>query len=515
VTPSSPVRDYRRLLRRSRWLLLAAFAIGTAAALGFSLAQTKTYTASASIAFQDVNQQATLVGGAATQTLVTPAQLAAKSSQIIKEGTVLGPALKAAGARRSIASLRGDISTSVDPTTNLVKISVDDHSAATAARLSNAVAVTAVNTANAQARAEFRADAAGLAAQIAQIPNNPANAITRQSDQANLSRLQSLSVVARPASISQTAGIPGSPSSPKTAFNTLIGAALGLMVGFGVAFAREATDRKLRSSEEVAAELDLPILVEVEDDVMGQAPYLLAERDDQASRAVATFGVLRRNVELARLGDKTGIVAVTSAVPEEGKTTVALSLACAFAAVGSRTILVEADLRRPALSARLELAEGPGLGDYLAGQATLEEASRTLALPVPGRNGADSSGESLACLLAGAPPPNPDELLASRRCRELLTELAGSHDVVVLDTSPLLPVADTLELLPLVDAYVVCVRSGRTRRQDLTALRAVLSRLPKQPIGGVATGLARRDLATGAYGYYGDYYKTAKQVSAR
>lgn len=508
----SPARDYGRLLRRSWWLLALGLLIGGGAAYAVSVVQTPVYTGTASIAFENVSQQAALIGGATTQTLETPAQLAAKSSKVVDEDNVLRQALSRTGSKLELSTLRDDVTATVDPATNLVKVEVEAPAPDAAARLAGAIAAIAAEATNNRAREQLRADAQALAERIKAIPNRPANAFTRQGEQANLSRIQSLSILARPASVVQRASLPDAPSSPKTGFNVLLGGVLGLLVGFSIAFGREATDRRVRSTDEIAEQLGVPVLAEVEDTTMGSAPYLLSERDEAADLAVATFGILRRNIELANLGNPTRVVAVVSAAPEEGKTTVALALSCAFASVGRRAVLVEADLRRPVLAERLGVEPGPGLGDYLTGSHELDAITRRVQMTE--WRGASTNGQSppsLACLLAGTAQRDPDELLASNRFRELLQTLGTSYETIVLDTCPLLPVADTLEILPFVDSYVVCVRSGRTLRDNLTALGEILSRLPTQPVGVIATGVPRRDLRTGDYGAY---YASSKGVTA-
>lgn len=498
------MQDYRRLFARNKLILVLGLLVGAGAAIAYSFTQERVYQASASVAFSDLGQQTALVGGSAA-TQQTPAALAAESSTIVNRPEVVARAGLLAGDPRSPDALRAAISAAVETSSNLVVVSAKASTAVGAARLATAAATAAADQTNNATRSQFVAYAKTLQRQIRRIPNNAANIITRQNDQANLSRLQTLGIVARPATVTLTARVPGAPSSPQPVFNGLLGGVLGLMVAFGVAFARETLDQSLRSAAEVSGELGLPMLAEIGDKALGKTPFLNGTADDDHARlAIASFGILRRNVELLHLEEAPRVVAVTSAAPEEGKTTVAVSLACAFASVGRRTLLLEADLRRPALAERLGLPATPGLCDFLAGSASPKDIVRVVNVPTPGHDGLGPQATApLAVILAGQIATDPDELLASDRMRDSIGEMSAAYEAVVVDTSPVLPVADTLEILPLADAFLVCVRPGRSRRIEVAALCRTLGRLPDRPAGGVLTGVTRREhLTSEYYSYY-------------
>jgi succinoglycan biosynthesis transport protein ExoP len=173
---------------------------------------------------------------------------------------------------------------------------------------------------------------------------------------------------------------------------------------------------------------------------------------------------------------------------------------------GKRTLLVECDLRRPDLAERFGLAPAPGLTDYLARHADPQEILQMveLAHPVAGNGSSGSVAEegagTLVCITAGTPSPHPAELLGSDRFRHFLAQVSEAYDMVVLDTSPLLSVADTRELLPNVDGVVLCIRSSQTTREQALAVKAALEHYPHRPTGLVVTGLRPRDGAS--YGYY-------------
>jgi Mrp family chromosome partitioning ATPase len=225
-----------------------------------------------------------------------------------------------------------------------------------------------------------------------------------------------------------------------------------------------------------------------------------------------SFRVLRTNLAVLAENEMPRVVLVTSAVAAEGKSTVSLSLASAAGLAGQRVVLVEADLRRPSLSGRVGIDREPGLADFLGDTASLDEVVRTVNLWQPlldkgRRNGAkpaDDKGQqrTIDCIPAGAPVSTAPELLESPRMQELLQTLRGSYDLVILDGSPILAVADSLEIAPHADAILVCVRTQQTTREQARAVRSALGQLSDKPAGAVLTGLHRGDES---YGYYYAY----------
>jgi capsular exopolysaccharide synthesis family protein len=190
-------------------------------------------------------------------------------------------------------------------------------------------------------------------------------------------------------------------------------------------------------------------------------------------------------------------VLVTSAAPEEGKTTVASNLALAAAIGGqARVLLVEADLRKPTLASRYDLARMPGLAELLTHHISVQDAIQSLSLP------SWTEGESsLDVIVAGEQPPNPSELMESRRMSELLSDLKSIYDLVVIDTAPVSVVADAMPIVRHVDGVIVVSWIGASTRDGALHLRSELESLNAPTLGVVVNRVK-----AGANGYYGYGY---------
>lgn len=191
--------------------------------------------------------------------------------------------------------------------------------------------------------------------------------------------------------------------------------------------------------------------------------------------------VLRSNLLVAVAGIDHPVVAVTSANQGEGKTTTCAGLARSLASAGCRVVLVDLDLRQPELHQRLGASDRMGVADVLAEHSPLDQAMQRVEPPPDEPIG----GQDLYLLAAGASPSNATELLAAPGLSRLLATVASQADIVLVDTAPVLPVADTLVVARLVTGVLLVVEAGRTSEDDVRAARDVLSR-SGAPILGVA-----------------------------
>jgi capsular exopolysaccharide synthesis family protein len=182
---------------------------------------------------------------------------------------------------------------------------------------------------------------------------------------------------------------------------------------------------------------------------------------------------------------------ITSALPQEGKTTTSINCAVVLAQKDVRVLLIDADLRRPSIHKTLGMGPRSGLSNVLTGSASLQQAiTRSAILP------------NLSVLPAGTPPPNPAELLASSNMRDVLAELREQYDHIVVDTPPTLSVTDAVVLSPRADAIVLVIRSGQTTKQALRRSRDILMQVNAKVSGVLLNAV---DLSSPDYYYYYEY----------
>lgn len=296
-------------------------------------------------------------------------------------------------------------------------------------------------------------------------------------------------------SVVDEAKAPGAPYTPNLRKNALLALMLGLLGGVGLAFLFEHLDDTFRKPEDLEKLLGLPVL--------GVIPMTKQERGDK--RAIALIGhddsrsafaeayrSVRTALQFSTASGVPRLLAVTSAMVSEGKSTTAISLAIQFAQAGKRTLLIEADLRKPSLHKALQLDNQTGLTNYLAG-GEVHPADITRPTHIP----------NLFAIPSGPLPPNPAELLSSGRMVALLTLAAEKFDQVVLDSPPLLGLADALIIGNLCEGILLTVEMGSTPRGYV---QGAFKRLRGARVHVLGTILTKLEARLGAYGHYRSYY---------
>src|SRR5579875_1574291 len=211
------------------------------------------------------------------------------------------------------------------------------------------------------------------------------------------------------ASVVHKAQIPSAPVKPNKVLNIALGFVLGLLLGVGAVILRDVLDNTVKGPEDFEP-LGIPVLGMVPLDKRTARQPIAFRADPHSSRAEA-YRQLRTNLQFVNVDKQPRIIAVTSAIPGEGKTTTAMNLAAALADAGHRVVLVEADLRRPNIAKTLGLVPDVGFTTVLIGQATIEDALQ-------------NAGRNLAVLTSGPVPPNPSELLITDQARHIIRTLA-------------------------------------------------------------------------------------------
>jgi len=504
------LQDYLRVIRRRRLLIVLITAAFVAVALGVSLAQPTRYTASAQLSFRDPLQDLVLVGGGSqVQPELSTAQRAAINAELVTSPRVSERAQDALDTEIPTGTLVDAIETTVDVRTNLVIVSASWGDPEFAADLANAFANAAKSIGARSARLRLERAQEGLIDELKDArEETPTRGIRISIIEANLQRAQTLLTIANPVEIAQPAQPPGAPSSPRIAQNTILGAILGLVFALIAAFIRDALDRSLHNAQEVHEALGMPVLGRIGESAFSYAGLAKNGLGVMSETEFEAFRVLRLNLAYLRGENSLRTVLVTSALPQEGKSTVSLALASAAALAGQRVLLVECDLRRPSFSRKLGLPREPGLVDYLLGKATPADILHPVALTEPARyNGQaeaiDVRGDtSMVVIPAGSAVATSSELLRGPRFGTFIAKVSKAYDLVILDGSPLLSVADPLVLASAVEGILICVRVQQTTRDQARAAHSALSHLPERATGAVVTGLRPGDET---YEYYYGY----------
>ena len=300
-------------------------------------------------------------------------------------------------------------------------------------------------------------------------------------------------------SVVEPAVAPAQPSSPRPLLNTAFAALVGLMLAIGIAFLAEYLDDTLKSSEQVEEAVGLPTLgaiIRMKGDARRKEMYRLATLLNPRSPAAEAYRTLRTNIEFASVDSPLRTILVTSAIPGEGKTTTAANLAIAFAQAGRRTLLLDADLRKPGVHRIFELPNATGLTSLVrADDAATESLTNA------------TEQENLRVMTTGPLPPNPAELAGSQRMRTILFRLASEFDLVVVDSPPLQAVTDAAILSSLTDGTLLVIDAGRSRRGAVQQGREALARVDAHVLGAVLNRLSERlQSEYYYYRYYGGYY---------
>ena len=299
------------------------------------------------------------------------------------------------------------------------------------------------------------------------------------------------------------------PVSPKPVKNIAFAAALGLILGIILAVMRESLDDRIRDREQAEDWFGSPVVGTLPKGARGRPPPGTAQaRAGKAQRSgrdplLEALQLLRARVEYSGSGIHGPTILVTSALNDEGKTTVAANLAAALALGGKRVVCVEADMRRPNLHTYLSLdATRPGLLDVLSGEVEVEEALQRVELfdPVLGldgsQNGSTPRGE-LHVLPTGGTATAPGSLLSDEAVSNLIERLRSTADYVIFDAPPLLGLPDSLPLALRSDNILVVARRSRTTKGKAQAVRATLRELGLRSAGVIITDAPGH----GTYGY--------------
>ncbi|MEV4279148.1 polysaccharide biosynthesis tyrosine autokinase [Actinoplanes xinjiangensis] len=409
------LREYLRVARRNRWLLAASVILSLGVALLVNLYTTPVYAARVTFFFSTPGGGAGDMPGASMfsgSRLTTYAEL-------LTSDEVAKPLAWTPGVDLDLEEIREAVTAEVVPDTVIMKVAVEDRDPNRTLLL-----LTRLSSRFATAVQELERP-------------NPAEPSSVK-----------VTIVSGPA-------LDEDPVSPNPLNNFALAMVAGLVVGAVGAVGREVADNTVRNAEALQVLTSAPVLARVPMDPAG--PFV----SPSASPRTEALREIRTRVQCAAATGSVKTLAVTSAVPGEGRSATACGLALLFAEAGQRVLLVDVELRHPRLAAFLGREDAAGLSTVLDGTAALEQVLQPW-------------GAGLWLLAGGRTPPNPSELLSSPRMTELVDEVRRRFDVVIFDCPPLLPVTDAAVVAARADGTLLVVRARRTTSVQVTdAVRAL------------------------------------------
>lgn len=384
-----------------------------------------------------------------------------------------------------------------------------------AARLANAYANAFADMQRRRIGAEARKGAEGATRQLRRLGketdenSNRRESLEQQIEELNL--IASQPAASGGVSLVQAATPNPTPIDHDPTGNAIFAFVVGLMLAVGGAYGLEFLNRRISRIEDVEEVYDLPVLTEVP-----QVPKPAPQAQHGVTMAKTLHGPFHRlqtNLEMQARERPLRTIVVASAAPGEGKSIVARNLALAYSEAGRRVAVLDADLRKASMGGLLAAHDGLGLTDILSGRASFGDAVQEVAVQV-GTNGnaarlgevpaeAIPHGGELAMVPAGRPQGAQAMALSSEEMRRTLSSAAEIYGAVIIDSPPLLAVADALPLLSEADAVVLVTRLGTSTRDSARRLLAELRRVPDVFVAGiVVNGISPRLYRARSYGYY-------------
>ncbi|MEJ8278273.1 polysaccharide biosynthesis tyrosine autokinase [Pseudonocardia spirodelae] len=441
---------------RTRWTLALAFTLlGIAASIIAFIVRPPEYTATTDLfvsAQVGDNPQQAYQGAQLSE------QRVKSYSELVTSDRTLTDTARRLGLTSTRDELASKISATSAPDSVIINVSAIDASPEAAAALSNTAALVTADVVDQLERPASPVGVAPVAIRVVQ----PAEA-------------------------------PTEPSSSSLLATVIVGLLSGMFLGIAAAFARNALDTTVSSVERLQESSGVPNLGVTPFDADARNQPLAFASDLQGVRAESVRHV-RTNLQFVNADKPHKIIAITSSVPAEGKTTLTANLAEAMSSVGMKVLLVEADLRRPRLSALLGLDRSVGLTSVLSGRVARHQATQPW------------NGGIVDMLASGPIPPNPSELLSSAQMDRFLAEARELYDIVLIDTPPLLPVTDAAALAPKVDGVVLACRFNAISTTQVRQACESLRRVGVEPIGTVLTmEPVRGRTAEYSYSYRSDH----------
>jgi succinoglycan biosynthesis transport protein ExoP len=530
ATEQSALREYLAVIRGRFWIIVVAVLVTTSASLLLTIRQAPVYEASADVLLQpklseqafsarggggaggtDAETEIQLMQSRTVLDLVTKALGHAPSVTITKLGTTSVARITASASTAESAARdanlyastyaesrrQGTIDDLLTGSTQLqAKLADLDQELADVNKPLDDLDAQIAEAATPAARAALQAQRADL---VTQLTSNTSSIQSRRAAYADqLDQLQfaiNLTVTGGAQVVSQAVE-PSSPVSPKPLRNGGIALGIGLIVGLGLAFLFDHLDDRIHGKLDAERASGGLTVVGLIPSVPGWRDRSYAELitvDLPNSASAEAYRSLRTSIQFLGIERETKVVQITSSTSGEGKTTTVANLAVALADAGKRVIVVDCDLRRPRIHTFFGLDHQLGITSVLLGDTALADAVR----PAPGES-------RLAVLSSGPIPPNPSELLALRRFSELIDAFKDESDYVLIDSPPVLPVADARVISAVADVTFLVVTAERTSIADVQRSVEILHQVDAPLLGTILNAIPNTRRLGYRYGY--DYY---------
>ncbi len=310
--------------------------------------------------------------------------------------------------------------------------------------------------------------------------------------------------------------LPRAPVQPRSLINLVVAGMLGLGIGLGLAFFVDSRDTTLKSPEEIETNLGLPVLGSIPHfSLPKQNSSFLITLTSPENPASEAYRTLRTGLQFAESAKDLHSLLITSTGPQEGKSTTSANLAAVIAQMGIKTLLIDADLRRPALHKMFEQSNTPGLTDFLSkngyftGQFELKDREAAQFWDDFSQYRRPTGVDHLDLLPCGEPSRHPSEILALQSISGFLSQLEEKYGFIIIDAPPVLAVTDAAILATKADGALLVIESGRNELKMVQKALTHLNRVGVNVLGGVVNSINIKDLY-GKYDYYYTYYNNSK-----
>jgi Mrp family chromosome partitioning ATPase/capsular polysaccharide biosynthesis protein len=512
-------REFLRPIWTHKWLILIVVIGSTALAYAYSERQPDEFTSS-------------------TRLFVAPSQLdpggiqapapddrsTRNQATLVETRSVARAVARRLGFAGDPGELLGAIEVTPEQGSDFVLITATRGNPEEAANVANAFARAFIRVRGIAQRKRIRKARVAAEQELAELDEllpGEATPGARETLQSTIRRYQVMEALPSGSTEQVDRALPSSArSAPDPRRNAAFAFGLSLVFAILAAYGLERFDRRLKHLGQVSPAYQTRLLAAL--------PHA-SRRDRKRRLALAepfreVMRGLRTTLQLARLDDPIRTLLVTSAVKSEGKSTLVRNLALAYQESGLRVAVIECDLRRPALAKLMQVDSQPGLTQVLLDEASLEDAVQMASVDSSAReavavavgaegetNGGAEARGTISVLAGGGRLANPPTVLGADRMQWIIDSAREHYDIVIIDSSPLLPVADTLPLLAFVDGTVLVARLGVAKRTSARHVRELIDRVPgANLLGVVANDVPKAELRIGGYGY--GYYSEGKSA---